>query len=73
MWPMAVAIDWGGGFRTNLEVSPGKPVTCFKSRAVHSVDKEGENRAVWTKVTSSAGDTERCATLAKAAVVIGNF
>jgi hypothetical protein len=52
MCPMAVAIKWGGCLRTSFEVSPGKPVTCFKSRAMQSVDREGKKRVAWAMATS---------------------
>lgn len=53
----------------SFEISPGKPVMCFKSRAVYSVNREGEKQAAWAKVTSSASDVKRRAALAKAKVV----
>jgi hypothetical protein len=56
MWPMVVAMNFGGFLRTSLEVSPGKPVTWFMSSAVKIVERAGENRAACAKATSSAGD-----------------
>ncbi len=58
--------------QTSLELSPGKPVTCLKSRAVQRVDKEGEKREAWANATSSAGDAERRAALANAKLAEGN-
>jgi hypothetical protein len=43
-----MAIDCGGYFlRTTFEERPGKPVKCFKSRAVQECWKLACNLVVW--------------------------
>jgi hypothetical protein len=70
---VVVAINWGGYLHTSLEVSPGKPVTCVKSRVMQSgVNREGEKSAVWAKMTSSAGEAERRVALVKVTLVLGS-
>jgi hypothetical protein len=54
----------GGCLRTRADVSLGKLVMRFWSRAVHSVERLGEKREAWAKATSLAGFAEKEAALA---------